>query len=57
MSMAGVKGKRKRLKPDNPAQSAKFIKSARKLGLGGKGDAFDKALDDLLRSKKPKSAS
>jgi hypothetical protein len=49
--MAGAKGKprrKQRLKPDNPAQSAKFIKAARKLGLGGKGDDFDRAMDKLV---------
>ena len=55
--MAGGKGKkRKRVKPDNPAQSAKFVKAARKLGLGGKGDAFERAMDSLI-GKKPKGES
>lgn len=56
MSMAGAKGKprnKRRLRPDNPAQSAKFIKAARKLRLSGKGDAFERALGAVL-GRKPK---
>ena len=55
--MAGGKGKpsrKRRLKPDNQAQSARFIRAARKLGLGGKGDDFEQAMDKLAR-KKPNS--
>lgn len=46
--------KRKAAKPDNPAQSARFIESAKKLGLYQKGGDFDKLLDQLLTAKKPK---
>jgi hypothetical protein len=52
--MTGAKGKprsKRRLKPDNPAQSARFIKAARKLDLGGKGGDFEKLLDKLLTKK------
>lgn len=59
MSMAGDAGrkpKRRKRKTDrdNPAQSAKFIKAAKKLGLGGKGEDFERAMDDLLRRKSEK---
>lgn len=54
MSARGVKGKpkkRKPIKPDNPAQSARFIESAKEIGADGK--AFEKAMDTLV-PKKPK---
>ena len=50
MNARGVKAKpkkRKPTKPDNPAQSARFIEAAKKLGLDGKGQEFDKAMDVL----------
>ena len=56
MNARGVKGKpkkRKPIKPDNPAQSARFIESAKAIGADEK--AFENALDVLLpRSQKPK---
>lgn len=58
MNMAGEKGKAKKrkrpIKPDNPAQSARFIESAKRLGLDGKGDDFERVMDSLLKSKKGK---
>ena len=57
MNARGVKGKakkRKPTKPDNPAQSAKFIAAAKSLGLDGKGREFDKAMDTLVPRKKAK---
>jgi len=53
MSVRGVKGKekkRKPIKPDNPAQSARFIESAKAIGADGK--AFEKAMDKLVPKKK-----
>ena len=50
--MTGAKGKQRKkkrvMKPDNPAQSAQFVASAKRLGLGGKGESFDNAMDKLL---------
>ena len=54
MSVRGVKGKprkRKPIKPDNPAQSARFIESAK--AIGGDEKAFEKLLDALAPKKKP----
>ena len=55
MNARGVKGKaikRKPTKPDNPAQSAKFIAAAKELGLDGKGQEFEKAMDVLAPRKR-----
>ena len=55
MSVRGVKAKpkkRKPTKPDDPAQSARFIASAKELGLAGKGQEFEKAMDALVPRKK-----
>ena len=54
MNSRGVKGKRKKrtTKPDNQAQSKRFIEAAKALGLGGSEKDFDRAMDSLLRSKK-----
>ena len=52
MNARGVKGKakkRKPIKPDSPAQSAKFIAAAKEIGADGK--AFDKAMDVLVPRK------
>ena len=49
MSARGVKGKakkRKPIKPDNPAQSARFIESAKAIGADEK--AFEKLFDALV---------
>jgi hypothetical protein len=43
-------------KPDNPAQSRKFIEAAKRLGVDESGEAFSKALDKLV-PKKPKGGS
>jgi len=55
--MAGEKGKRKKRgrkgRPDNPAQSKRFIEEARKLGVDESGEAFRNAVDTLI-PKKPK---
>jgi hypothetical protein len=49
--MAGAKGKKRSRKPkrDNPAQSAKFIKAAKALGLDGDGKDFHRAMDSLVK--------
>ena len=50
MNARGAKGKakkRKPTKPDSPAQSAKFIAAAKELGLDGKGQEFEKAMDAI----------
>lgn len=57
--MRGVKGKskakkRKPIKPDNPAQSARFIAAAKELGIESSAD-FDRVMDALVpRKQKPK---
>jgi hypothetical protein len=41
----------------DPKQSARFIKAAQDLGLDeGSGDAFERAMDHLTKSKKSKSS-
>ena len=60
--MAGESGKRKKRsrkgKPDNPAQSKRFIEAAKALGVDQGGEAFDKTLSNLLKAKpKPKGGS
>jgi hypothetical protein len=56
--MAGERGKRRKRrpkgKPDNPAQSAKFIKAAKALGLDS-GKAFADAMGKLLKPKRGSS--
>ena len=53
MNMAGEKGKPKKrkrpIKPDNPAQSARFIESAKKLGLGESDADFERVMDKLVQ--------
>jgi hypothetical protein len=43
-------------KPDNPAQSKRFIEAAKALGADPSGEAFKRALDKLV-PKKPKDGS
>jgi hypothetical protein len=56
--MAGEKGKRRKRrpkgKPDNPAQSAKFIKAAKALGVDESGKAFEEVMRSLAK-RKPKA--
>jgi len=51
--MAGEKGKRRKRrpkgKPDNPAQSKRFIDAAKALGVDESGEAFRKAMRDVLK--------
>ena len=57
MNARGVKGKAKKTKPtkpDNPAQSAKFIAAAKELGIEGKGQEFENAMDVIAPRKKAK---
>lgn len=53
--MAGEKGKRRKRrpkgKPDNPAQSARFIKAATALGVDEGGKAFNETMWKLLKPK------
>jgi hypothetical protein len=53
--MATGSGKRKRRgakgKPDNPAQSARFIKAAKELGVDESGKAFEEAMRKLAKRK------
>jgi len=52
--MAGESGKRRKPrpkpKPDNPAQSKRFIEAAKALGLEN-GKAFDEAMNAILKPK------
>ena len=51
--MAGEKGKRRpKGKPDNPAQSAPFIKAAKLLGVDESREAFEKAFGLLAKEKR-----
>ena len=53
--MATVRGKRRKRsrksKPDNPAQSKRFIEEAKKLGVDGSGKVFEDVMRDLLKPK------
>lgn len=55
--MATGRGKRKKKPPkrDNPAQSRKFIEAAKKMGLEGAGEEFEKALKNMLHPKRGSS--
>jgi hypothetical protein len=57
--MAGVKGKpkkrRPKAKPDNPAQSARFIKAAKDLEADKSGKAFEDAMGKVLKPKRGSS--
>lgn len=58
--MATGSGKRKRsrkVKPDNPAQSKRFVEAAKALGLDQSGKAFDAAMDSILKPKDKKRGS
>ena len=59
MSTRTGKGKKRKPKgsPDNPAQSRRFIDSAKSLGVDESGADFRKAMDALLKPKKPKGGS
>jgi hypothetical protein len=60
--MAGEKGKRRKQKPkgkpDNPAQSKRFIEAARELGVDTSSEAFERVMRSLLKPKgKPKASN
>ena len=60
--MAGesAKGKKRRrkVKPDNPAQSKRFIEAAKALGTDESGEAFGKVLGEMLKPRpKPKGGN
>lgn len=59
--MATGSGKRKKRrpkgKPDNPAQSRKFIEAAKALGVDEDGTTFSKVMDSLLKPKKGRGSS
>ena len=44
-------------KPDNPAQSKRFIEAAKKLGVDESGEAFSKALNKLVPKKNKDGSS
>lgn len=46
----GKKRKRK-VKPDNPAQSKRFIEAAKTLGVDESAEEFEKAMRKLLKPK------
>jgi hypothetical protein len=54
--MAGERGKRRKRrpkgKPDNPAQSKRFIEAAKALGVDESGEAFKRAMDELVPKKR-----
>jgi hypothetical protein len=39
--------------PDDPAQSARFIEAARKLGIEQVGEAYERALERILSAPRP----
>ena len=47
----------KGVKPDNPAQSKRFIEAAKELGVDLSEEAFDKALSKVLKPKEKKRGS
>jgi hypothetical protein len=51
--MATGKGRKRKPKgkPDNPAQSKRFIEAAKKLGADLSGEAFERAMNTLAKVK------
>ena len=41
----------KGVKPDNPAQSKRFMEAAKELGVDESGEAFNKAMDKIAQKK------
>jgi hypothetical protein len=39
--------------PDNPEQFERFVEAARKAGVDESGEAFERALDKIVRPLKP----
>ena len=58
MSARGVKGKRRKrkTKPDNKAQSARFIAAAKSLGVDESGKDFENAMNKIASNKKRKGS-
>jgi len=48
------KKRKPKTEPDNPAQSARFIESAKALGVDETGAGFKRALDAVLPKKRTK---
>jgi hypothetical protein len=60
MAGGNAKGRKRRrkVKPDNPAQSKCFIEAAKALGTDESGEAFGKVLGEMLKPRpKPKDGS
>jgi hypothetical protein len=58
MPISGGKPKKKKpkIKRTDPAQSAKFLKAAKELGLDeSSGNEFEKAMESLTKSKKDRT--
>jgi hypothetical protein len=55
--MATERGKRRKRRPkggpDNPHQSRRFIEAAKALGVDEDGKAFQEAMKNMLKAKKP----
>ena len=55
MNARGVKGKKRkrRTEPNNKAQSERFIRAAKALGVDESGEAFERALDAVVPKAPP----
>lgn len=53
--MVGEKGKRRKrsrkVKPDDPAQSKRFVEAAKALGVDEDGETFNRVMDAILKPK------
>ena len=53
--MAGESGKRRKrsrkVKPDDPAQSKRFVEAAKALGMDEDGETFNRVLGEMLKPK------
>jgi hypothetical protein len=56
MNVRGVKGKKRKRKTalEDKAQSDRFVKAAKELGVDESGQAFERAMDALVPRKTPK---
>ena len=45
------KRRRRKVKPDNPAQSKRFIEAAKALGVDEDGETFNRVMDAILKPK------
>ena len=59
--MATERGKRRKRnpkgKPDNPAQSKRFIEAARKLGVNTSSEPFEEVMRSILKPKAKRGSS